>query len=69
MGREFGDMWGKFGENLYKNLGLLWGLSFLYLGREFKHNNLQLGFRFVGLNRLPHFNLNFNFNIDFRNER
>ena len=52
MGREFGDMWGKFGENLYKNLGLLCGLSFLYLGREFKHNNFNLGFRFVGLNRL-----------------
>jgi len=52
MGREFGDMWGKFGENFHKNLGLFCGLSFLYLGREFKHNYFNLGFRFVGLNRL-----------------
>ena len=52
MGREFGDMWVKFGENFHKNLGLFCGLSFLYLGREFKHNYFNLGFRFVGLNRL-----------------
>ena len=48
MGREFGDMWGKFGENFHKNLGLFCGLSFLYLGREFKHNYFNLGFRFIG---------------------
>ena len=45
-------MLGEFGENFHKKFGCLRGLSFLYLGREFKLNNFNIGFRFVGLNRL-----------------
>ena len=58
MGKVWGELSQEFGV-------ILWAFfSFLYLGREFKHNNFNLGLRFVGLNRLClNFNLNFSIGL------